>query len=1024
MTMLSRIAGAMLMTGAALSAAEVVKDGVPCADIVISDDPEPGVLAAAQDLQKHIFLMSGAELKIVTPEKSAMPTKICVGESACTREAGYTSPEYHGSGYDIWVKDSLIVLSGPTKLHRGSAVNGKTKLAVFTASNIPGRMDAPTADPELGFSLADDLGPMYAVSAFLENLGVRFYAPGDNGTIIPPKKTISIPEGRETREAAFEIREYQAELDRESIQWLKRLKNGSSGSSRIGVLALADLMREKEKDHPDWIARDKHGELLISHDQCGFPRYLREDLRKACVEKIRSLFDADPEMKKLIVMPPGSSCQMDEGEIDQIRTPGLSPQFPKRELSFEFASALARELKKTHPDRQIVWMGPENDSLPLPQRLAARPDNLTAAPRAHAPLLYARESGRTKYLSELSELNEAFHPESMIQREWWNESVFSRHCDCLQPFWFPKALQETRKGQHESGVTGFVTDLEEGEILPSTGIPSVTHLMIYLNSKLMWDPDLDLDALLSEYCRLWFGPAGSEMRCLIHLSADIASRNGIRTVNTSLKSQMRFDDVPVIFQLLDRAKEKTQPDTPYRRRVEELENSFAWLKDKFREQPAESADPLLTAQPFPWNKACTGDLSVFKNWVTVCGEGPNRTEMALGVTDNRDRLLVAIRCFDDKMTELPSIVRLPDDLSAVIPLNNMGTNFFGIKLRSPLRGDFFLAVNPDGSFYDGSTDPETVIQNGSVLGWDHDLTRVTARQFADRWEAEIHFALGTIGGPWPDLNPPWTLSVQRTARDVKTQSATSSFQRRYALAFPNVDAEGNNIHARRLLPGATDQYVYGVKKAAGPVPLDAAWDGPEWKNVPELRLGLNWYRYGQSADYCPDARATLQYDDQYLYVQYLVKDQYVKAEYQNDQDSVCRDSCMEFFTKPVDSGPYLNFECNCIGTLLLYRITENPDKSKNMVPLPKEELAKIERFHSLNGPILEEIKDPTVWHLSLRIPLDIFVEHGDAKLPLSGQVWGANFYNCADSTSHPRWMMWKRSAAFHTPEDFGKIIFE
>lgn len=1013
--MFSRIAGAILMTGATLNAVDLVKDGVPCADIVIAKHPGPGVLAAAHDLQEHIRLISGAELKIVTPEESTMPAKICVGESRCSEEAGYTVPAFRGSGYDIWVKDSSIVLTGPAKLHREPGVEGKTKLAVFTASSIPGRTQTPEADAEPGFSLADDLGPMYAVSAFLENLGVRFYSPGENGTVIPQKKTISIPEGRETREAAFGIREYQADPDREGMLWLKRLKNGASGSSRIGVFALADLMREKEKDHPDWVARDKHGELLISHDQCGFPKYLHEDFRKACAEKIRSLFDADPEMKKLIVMPPGRSCQMDAGEIDQMRIPGLDRQFPKRELSFEFASALARELEKTHPDRQIVWMGPEDDSLPLPERLAARPDNLTAAPRAHAPHLYAKEAKRTKYLKELGELNEAFHPEGMIQREWWNE--FSFPLTRRLPFWFPKALQETRKGQHESGVTGFVTDLGKTEI-------PLSHLMIYVNSKLMWDPDLDLDALLSEYCRLWFGPAESEMRCLIYMGADIASRDGIRTVNSSAKSQMRFDDVPVIFQLLDRAREKTEPDTLYRSRVEELEKSFAWLKDKFQEQPAESADPLLTAQPFPCNKPCTGDLSVFRNWITTCGEGANRTEMALGVTDNRDRLLVAIRCFDDKMTELPAVVCPPDDLSSVIPLNGLNTGNFEISILSPHRGECFLAVNPDGSFIDGSIDSESVIQNGSVLGWGSDLTRVTARRFTDRWEAEIHFPLGSIGAPWPDQNPPWTLSVRRTVRDGKTHSAASSARSQYALAFPNVDSEGNDIHARRLLPGAADQYVYGVKRAAGPVPLDAAWDGPEWKNVPELRLGINWYRYGQSADFCPDVRAKLQYDDQYLYVQYLVKDRYVKAEYQNDQDSVCQDSCMEFFVRPVGSGPYLNFECNCIGTLLLYRITENQDKSKNMVPLPKEELAKIDRFHTLSGPIIKEIKDPTDWRLALRIPLEIFAEQAGAQLPLTGQVWGANFYNCADKSSHPRWMMWKRSTAFHTPEDFGKIIFE
>ena len=1019
--MLSRIAGAILMTGATLNAVDLVKDGVPCADIVISKHPGPGVLAAAQDLQKHIRLMSGAELKIVTPEESTMPAKICVGESSCSRKAGYAAPEFRGSGYDIWVKDSRIVLTGPSVLHReeGRAYHGK--LAAATALKVPGSTEQPPVVPELGFSLTDDLGPMHAVSAFLENLGVRFYAPYKNGTIIPRKTTVSVPEGRETREAAFGIREYRytsQSTDPEGVLWLKRLKSGSAHSPRIGVFALADLMREGEKEHPDWMARGKRGELLYSHDLCGFPRYLHAGFRQACVEKIRAIFDADPNLKKLIVMPPGSSTQMDAEEIKQIRKPCDSPSDSERALAFEFASSIARELKKSHPDRQIVWRGPANDATPDENCLSGRPDNLTAAPRARAPHTYGKTSERTKYLKDLGALNEAFRPEGMIQREWWNEFEF--FLSPRLPFWFPKALQEVRRGQHENGVSGLLMDLTTGAGSSAGTLPetSLTHLMIYINSKLMWDPDLDLDELLSEYCRLWFGPAESDMKCLIYYGADILSRNGTRAVNASGKSQMRFDDAPVIFQLLERAKDKTEPGTLYRSRVEELERSFAWLKDAFRE-PAVSENPRVTAQAFPFDKPCTGDLSVYRNWIPLGGtSGPNRTEIALGVTDNRDRLLVAIRCFDEKMTDLPSIVCLPDD-----PEIYKG-DLFGITLQSPLRGPFFLIVNPDGSFADSSSDSESVIRNGSFTAWSDDKTAVRARRLADRWEAEIHFALGNLGGPWPDeTNPPWSLTLDRTRRTRNGEKA-ESIKGQYALVFPDVDAEGNDIHARRLLPGATDQYVYGVKRAAGEVPLDAAWDGPEWKDVPELRLGINWYRYGQSSDYCPDARAKLQYDDQYLYVQYLLKDQYVKGEHQNDQDSVCRDSCMEFFARPFESGPYLNFECSCVGTLLLYHITENMDKSKNMVPLEKEELARIERFHTLNGPLTVEIEEPTTWRLALRIPLDIFVEHTGIPLPLTGQVWSANFFNCADQTSHPRWLMWKRAKAFHVPEDFGKIIFE
>lgn len=1022
--MVSRIAAALLLTGITLSAVDLVKDGVPCADIVISEDPAPGVLAAAQDLQNVVLRMSGAELKIVTPEKSALPGKICVGESACTREAGYKAPEFHGSGYDIWIQGSCVVLTGPVKLHRDPAANGKKQeLSVVASLCVPGQITPPAPDPELGLSLSDDLGPMYAVSAFLENLGVRFYTPGPYGTIVPQKNTISVTDGRETKEAAFGIREYQfgVQAETEAFLWLKRLKNGSASSPRIGVLVLADVMREAEKEHPDWIARDKKGELLISsHDLCGFPRYLREDFRNACAEKIRKLFDADPGMKKLIVMPPGSSYQMDADEAAKAWVQGVFPQSPRKVMLFDFVSALARELKKTHPDRQIIWMDPFGDFLPPRETLNSRPDNLTAFPHPRAPHTYAKAGDGPKYLKMLGDLNRTFRPDGMIQREWWNE--FEDACSPGQPFWFPKTLQDVRKGQRDNGVTGLLIDLTTiSNEVPETPL---THFMIYLNSKLMWDPDLDLDALLSEYCRLWFGPAESEMRCLVYYGADILSRKGIRTVNHSKKSQMRFDDIPVIFQLLDRAKEKTQPGTLYRSRVEELEICFAWLKEAFRKRPSDPGDPILTAQPFPCDRTCSGDLSAYKNWIKVGGDGPNRTEMALGVTDNRERLLVAVRCFDDKMTKQPSAILRPDDLSMIRHPKGL-QDVFEVSVRSPLRGDFFLCVGPGGVFIDASTDPETIIQTGSVLGWSDDKTAVKVRRLADHWEAEIHFALGYIGEPWPDepSNAPWSLYVTRSKRIPagKTGLLASA---QYALNFSNMDSGGNDVHAMRLLPGAKDQYVYGVKRAAGKVPLDAGWDGPEWKDVPELRLGLNWFWYERSTDYFPDARAKLQYDDKYIYVHYLVRDQYVKAEFQKDQTMVCLDSCVEFFTKPRESGPYFNFECNCAGILHLSRISENADRTKSFVPLQKEELEQIKRFHTLQGPILQEIEQPTVWRLVLQIPLELFVKHADVQLPLTGQVWSANFFKCADGTSHPCWLMWKRAKGFHVPEDFGKIIFE
>ena len=79
--------------------------------------------------------------------------------------------------------------------------------------------------------------------------------------------------------------------------------------------------------------------------------------------------------------------------------------------------------------------------------------------------------------------------------------------------------------------------------------------------------------------------------------------------------------------------------------------------------------------------------------------------------------------------------------------------------------------------------------------------------------------------------------------------------------------------------------------------------------------------------------------------------------------------------------------------------------------------------HSL---IVEEITDPCNWELAMYIPFSLFEkEFGADGIPAKGTTWRANFYTCADATSHPRWATWNpiKIFNFHQPECFGDIIF-
>ena len=214
---------------------------------------------------------------------------------------------------------------------------------------------------------------------------------------------------------------------------------------------------------------------------------------------------------------------------------------------------------------------------------------------------------------------------------------------------------------------------------------------------------------------------------------------------------------------------------------------------------------------------------------------------------------------------------------------------------------------------------------------------------------------------------------------------------------------------------------YLVKKAVGPVALDAPWDSPVWNNAVELKLE---YAFERSSAHRPDTRIKMQYDDQYIYGLFQVKDQYVKAVAEKNQDSVCYDSCVEFFVKPAGVERYFNFEMNCGGTILLYHVKNC--RAHDFTVIPEEDLKTIQLFHTLPHRITEEITEPTTWRLGFRIPIAFFQKYSNINPKLSGQTWTANFTKCADHTSHPHWLSWQvlPKFDFHLPDSFGKLVFE
>lgn len=216
---------------------------------------------------------------------------------------------------------------------------------------------------------------------------------------------------------------------------------------------------------------------------------------------------------------------------------------------------------------------------------------------------------------------------------------------------------------------------------------------------------------------------------------------------------------------------------------------------------------------------------------------------------------------------------------------------------------------------------------------------------------------------------------------------------------------------------------YKLARASESPKLEGDWDGQIWDNVEAIDIK---HYMGDEPEHKPRTQARLLYDDDFIYVIFRVEDKYVRAVARNYHDSVYQDSCVEFFFSPGEdtSIGYFNIETNCGGTMLFHYQSVPGAK----VPVSESDCDKVNIFHSEPKIVEPEKKQPTVWLVEYRVPIDVLEKYcSSVTRPRPGICWRANFYKCADKTSHPHWLTWSvidnPQPNFHLPQFFGTLEF-
>jgi hypothetical protein len=263
----------------------IVENGEPRAEIVVTERPARTTRLAAQQLQTYIEKISGARLDIVTQPSGEVPVRVFVGRSSHTGNLGITDEGLKYGAYRIVSGDNWLVLIGDDRdftpiepwarshshwqketVHQWDRLTGakwSNPLASRMYRNYSG--NAREFDPansvsgdEIHFWRFDRRGSLNAVYAWLRELGVRWYMPGELGEIVPRKKSMALPQIDRTVRPDFEVRSLNVTRyhcrSPEDILWSLRL-----GTNRVPSVMHHGLRHLTEREdqraaHPEYFS--------------------------------------------------------------------------------------------------------------------------------------------------------------------------------------------------------------------------------------------------------------------------------------------------------------------------------------------------------------------------------------------------------------------------------------------------------------------------------------------------------------------------------------------------------------------------------------------------------------------------------------------------------------------------------------------------------------------------------------------------------------------------------------------------
>ncbi|MHB9108167.1 MAG: DUF4838 domain-containing protein [Armatimonadota bacterium] len=466
----------IVVTPEAAQAVPTLTDAKADADTVAEK-----VAWAARDLQTYIEKMSGAKLPIVTDDApGTAETRVLVGRSKLTAKYDAKIPSglttlREEEGYAILTGDGTLVLAGND------------------------------AEPYHGTE--------YAVSFFLDKLGVRWYLPGDFGEVIPRQATITVANLNEVSRPDFKMRNWWThwmanDLRGTETRW--KIHNGMNpdpmhnipGDSSVRSV----LPPEKEKDNPIYakvFARGINGQVYPH-----MPNLASDESVQYAANVIKEYFRNNPNATSYGIgaddgLPRDFSPETDKYHM---RFPSMIGRFndpggvSTTEEWMRWVHRVSAEVKKEFPDRFISTNGYANRDTP-PLGLKSDPTIWIMFAAIWVDNYHALDSSKSWMTRR--EYNMLKDWTSQYDNVWMYNYIYNNLCGGGNP-----PIPLARRYMHDMpilkrlGIAGF---MDEGRVVAGeAGI-----FPTWLRARMMWDADQDGWKLMDRFFAEWYGPAAA-----------------------------------------------------------------------------------------------------------------------------------------------------------------------------------------------------------------------------------------------------------------------------------------------------------------------------------------------------------------------------------------------------------------------------------------------------------------------------------------------------------------------------------